>query len=96
MGQFDQLPKMRFIASRAADAQAAFKELQALYPDHGDGADVVVCIGGDGFLLEQLDQNPSLPVYGLNKGTVGFLLNPFEPANLPKRIQRARSVAIHP
>ena len=93
---FNHPPKMRFVASRAVDAQAALAELQALYPNHEAEADVLVCVGGDGFLLEQLEQNPGLPVYGLNKGTVGFLLNPFEPEGLGARIQRARSVAIHP
>ena len=96
MVHFPDPPRLTFVASRSPDAQSALRELRDLYDDAGDSADALVCIGGDGFLLETLDENPGKPVYGLNKGTVGFLLNPFEPEGLPRRIQTAGSVAIHP
>lgn len=96
MVSFSGTPRLTFVASRSPDAQSALAELRKLYEDAGDQADALVCIGGDGFLLETLDQNPGKPIYGLNKGTVGFLLNPFEATDLPARIKTAGSVAIHP
>jgi len=88
--------RLTFRASRSSAAQETLAQLQALYPDAGAEADVLVCIGGDGFLLETLSSAPKLPVYGINRGTVGFLLNPFEAETLGERIAQARSVAIHP
>lgn len=89
-------PKLTFRASKAPAAQETLNELLALYPDAGEAADCLVCIGGDGFLLETLEKQPKIPVYGINRGTVGFLLNPFEPESLLSRISQAKSVFIHP
>lgn len=87
---------LTFRASNTPAAQDVLSGLQRTYRDAGDQAEVLVCIGGDGFLLETLEQHPKIPVYGLNQGTVGFLLNPFDPKNLSDKISQARSVAIHP
>ena len=88
--------RLTFCASSSPDAQASLAELRGLYDDAGEEAEVLVCIGGDGFLLETLERRPLIPVYGINQGTVGFLLNPFAPEVLMERISRARSVQIHP
>ena len=88
--------RLTFRASPNAEAQQALSRLRALYPDAGAAAQVLVCIGGDGFLLETLASAPNLPVYGINRGTIGFLLNPFVAEDLEIRLARARSVAIHP
>ena len=80
-----------------ADKQA-LEERYGAYPL--EQADVVVAIGGDGTLLETLHytiaHDVALPVYGLNRGTVGFLLNPFEVEDLPARIAKAQPVTIYP
>ncbi|MGB0717924.1 MAG: NAD kinase [Alphaproteobacteria bacterium] len=88
--------RLTFCASGTAEAQETLLKLQAIYPDSGSDADVLVCIGGDGFLLETLSNAPKLPVYGVNLGTVGFLLNPFVPEGLVERVAHARSISIHP
>ena len=63
-----------------------------------DAADVIVAVGGDGFMLEVLraHMQTGRPVYGLNRGTVGFLMNTFEGAPLPVRIKSAEQAVIHP
>ncbi|MFN7133619.1 MAG: NAD(+)/NADH kinase, partial [Myxococcales bacterium] len=57
-------------------------------------AEVIVALGGDGFLLallhRLLDDGVSLPVYGMNRGTVGFLMNHWSPERLPERLAEAR------
>ncbi len=88
--------RLTFRASPSPLAQEALATLRALSPDAGAAAEVLVCIGGDGFLLETLAGGPTLPVYGVNVGTIGFLLNPFLAEDLGTRLARARSVAIHP
>ena len=61
-------------------------------------ADVVVCLGGDGFMLETLHRTLSrdVPVYGMNCGSVGFLMNPFLEDDLPQRLAHAQEVVLHP
>ncbi len=63
-----------------------------------EDADVVVCLGGDGFMLETLHKTRryQVPVYGMNRGTVGFLMNDFDGDRLLKRIQDAEKAAISP
>lgn len=84
-------------------AQAAFAELSARY-DFIDIAgkrtkpDVIVALGGDGFMLQVLHKymHRNIPVYGMNCGSVGFLLNTYNADNLYERIANARSAALHP
>ncbi len=63
-------------------------------------AEVVVCLGGDGFMLETLHRmlamDASTPVYGMNCGSVGFLMNAFAEADLPGRLARAQAAVLHP
>lgn len=63
-----------------------------------EDADVIVAIGGDGTLLEALHQHHTLgkPFYGMNKGSIGFLLNPYRTEDLAKRLLSAQSVILHP
>lgn len=80
-------------------AQAALAELTKRYGQCDSAeAKTVVALGGDGFLLKTLHQflPQQLPVYGMNRGSVGFLLNPFIADNLPARIARAQDVILHP
>ena len=61
-------------------------------------ADVIVALGGDGFMLQTQHEymNSGIPVYGMNKGSVGFLMNKYGENNLEERIQKAISNRIHP
>jgi NAD+ kinase len=61
-------------------------------------ADILVALGGDGFLLRALHTYLDLgkPIYGMNRGTVGFLMNEFQIENLPERIAAAHSDTLYP
>lgn len=88
-----------FRASDTPEAQEALAELTKRYKSAPlDGADAIVAIGGDGFMLQTLHDNldTGLPIYGLNKGTVGFLMNPYEDGDLMERLDRAEAATIHP
>ena len=90
---------MAFLASEAADAQAARAALAARYGDPAlEAAEVVVALGGDGFMLQTLHRTQGLgvPVYGMNRGTIGFLMNEFDAEGLPERLAEAEAAAINP
>lgn len=63
-----------------------------------DEADVLICLGGDGFMLEALHKYHAhgKPIYGMNLGTVGFLMNEFSEEGLIERIERAEAADIRP
>lgn len=91
--------KISFLASDAEDAQAAKAELVQRYGDVSPvHADVIVALGGDGFMLSTLHATQGLraPVYGMNRGTVGFLMNEYSPDNLRARLEEAEMAEIHP
>lgn len=91
--------RIAFCASNAAIAQAALKALSRRYGDHSEqGADVIVALGGDGFMLQTLhrtENNPA-PVYGMNRGTVGFLMNEYSEHGLVERLEAAEEAVINP
>jgi NAD+ kinase len=92
-------PKLTFIASESEEAQNALNELLHGYKDVGvDNADIAVVIGGDGTMLEALHKfhDYKIPVYGINAGSVGFLLNPYRPEKLADRLSKAHKVDIYP
>lgn len=91
--------RLALVHSASTRSREAFAELQNLYPFVPiDEADVVVALGGDGFMLETLHaiMSEPRPVYGMNRGTIGFLLNDFRVDELSERIERAGTVSIHP
>jgi NAD+ kinase len=91
--------KLAFTASDRAEAQAARAQLAARYGDTPEAdADVVVALGGDGFMLETLHAHldSRKPIYGMNFGSVGFLMNDFAEEGLVERIEAAQRTAIHP
>ncbi len=96
-----RLEKIAFAASPTAHAIDSKAQLVRL---HGDcpieEADAVVCLGGDGFMLETLHrlmgQMAATPVYGMNCGSVGFLMNAFSADDLPLRLNRAQAATLHP
>ena len=91
--------KIHIKASPTPKAQAALEELTALYPPVPiEDAEVVVALGGDGFMLEQLHAciQHKKPVYGMNRGSTGFLLNHYRPDHLLERLAQAIEVELHP
>jgi len=91
--------KLAFAASEAPEAREAMERLRARYPSVPAGdADVIVALGGDGFMLETLHTHIArpVPIYGMNKGTVGFLMNDYSEDGLVERIRGAVPASIHP
>ena len=92
----------RRIGFRAAETDDAQTAIQALRERYGDAenadADVLVALGGDGFMLESLHatMDRPVPIYGMNLGTVGFLLNEFRSEDLNERLDDAVAVKLHP
>ena len=92
-------PRIAFLASAAPIAQEARQALSARYGDVSpEQAEVIVALGGDGFMLQILHatQAHGVPVYGMNRGTVGFLMNEYHPDDLPDRLASAEEAAINP
>ena len=93
--------KLALIASstdQARNAEAALRDMHEFVPL--SDADIVVALGGDGHMLQLLHQmlemRRILPVYGMNLGTVGFLMNAWNPQNLLERIDKAKTFAVKP
>jgi NAD+ kinase len=90
---------VHFVASEAADAQAALAEMRKTYEDAGkDNADVIIALGGDGFMLQTLHcfLGSHKPIYGMNLGSVGFLMNEYQREGLDARLAAAEPANIHP
>ena len=88
-----------FVAARTPAAQGALHELEAVYSSKPPAdADVIVALGGDGFMLQTIHRfmGHGKPIYGMNRGSVGFLMNPFSTENLMGRIREAESALLHP
>ena len=91
--------KFHFIASENPEAKEALKVLIKRYDQTKlELSDVIIAIGGDGMLLKALRNSieKNKPVFGLNRGNVGFLMNELSFDNLENRIQTARKVKMHP
>lgn len=93
--------RMTLIASPTPKAQKAAEELKKLYQWYPlEEADVIIALGGDGFMLQTLhhllDNSFNLPVFGMNLGTVGFLMNEWRPSNLLRRLIRAKQFTVYP
>ncbi len=88
-----------FVASDVAAAQQARRRLVRRYGDaRPETADVVVALGGDGLMLATLQRfmNSGKPIYGMHRGTVGFLMNDFSDNGLVERLNAAEVSVIHP
>lgn len=88
-----------FIASSGDEARAARARLEKRYGGVApDKADMIVALGGDGFMLQTLHafMNKGTPIYGMNCGSVGFLMNEFAEDDLPERLTAAVITAVHP
>ena len=88
-----------FLSSGASEAHEARARLVALYGDcRPEDSDVIVALGGDGLMLQTLHRmmNAPKPIYGMNRGSVGFLMNKYQDRGLRKRLETARPSLIHP
>jgi NAD+ kinase len=91
--------RIHFTASAKPTAQQALERLVRRYTQSPiESADIVVPLGGDGWMLETLRDRYAdhLPVYGMHRGTVGFLMNDYSEENLPERLDAAVRATIHP
>jgi len=91
--------RIAFVASDRPEARAGCERLAGLYGSVDPAeADVIVALGGDGFMLETLHANLErrTPVFGMNRGSVGFLMNDYEETGLPERLAAAGRAVIHP
>jgi len=95
----DKSLAIHFLSSGTEESLAAQKELVKRYGHvAAEDADVVVSLGGDGTMLQALRDfmNSGIPVYGMNRGSVGFLMNEFSLDDLPARIRVAQKEVIRP
>jgi NAD+ kinase len=91
--------RLAFVASERPEAQEARARLATRYGDMPESeAEVVVALGGDGFMLETLHNQVESrkPIYGMNWGTLGFLMNEFSEDSLLERINAAERTVVHP
>jgi NAD+ kinase len=90
---------MAFVAAPTPEGQAAREALEALYPSKPPAdADVIVALGGDGFMLQTIHRfiDQGKPIFGMNRGSVGFMMNPYKTENLIESIRNAEVARLHP
>jgi NAD+ kinase len=93
------IEKIHFVASNTAEGEEALERLTARYDNVApEEADVVVALGGDGLMLQTLHRfmDAHIPVYGMNRGSVGFLMNEYREDELPERLMQAKLNMIYP
>jgi NAD+ kinase len=88
-----------FVSSNTPEAEQARARLSARYGNaQPEEADVIVALGGDGLMLQTLHRfmHAHIPIYGMHRGTVGFLMNEYREEELPERLGNAKTNMIHP
>lgn len=91
--------RLHFVASNVPEAEEAMARLSAMYGQTAPSeADAIVCLGGDGLMLQALHEHMPLgrPFYGMNRGSIGFLMNDYRVEDLRDRIARAKPAVIFP
>jgi NAD+ kinase len=91
--------RIAFVAAEDSEAQEALARLSARYGNVPPAdAGTIVALGGDGFMLQTLHAQigSDVPIYGMNRGSVGFLMNRYDEEELPARVARAEPVRLHP
>lgn len=88
-----------FVASDHEEAREALQRMRKRY-DHvlPNEADIIVALGGDGFMLETLHRymECQVPIFGINKGSIGFLMNSFDEDGLLERLAKAQPIGLNP
>jgi NAD+ kinase len=96
------MPRFKNIAFVASDTEEALASQVKLAERYGnaplDRADVIVALGGDGLMLQTMHRHlrSRIPIYGMNRGSVGFLLNDYGENDLIERLEKAETTVIHP
>ena len=91
--------KFHFLANSSPEAESLYASLVEAYGQTEiDNADMIIAIGGDGTLLNALRRSAerNIPIYGINRGSVGFLMNSPTFESLTERVSNAEAVTIHP
>jgi NAD+ kinase len=91
--------RIAFVASDSVEARLALDRLTGTYGNSDPAsADVIVALGGDGLMLHTLHRflHDGTPIYGMNRGSVGFLMNEYSEDNLHERLARSEMARIHP
>lgn len=91
--------RIAFVASDTPEARQALARMSKLYGNAAIGqAQVIIALGGDGLMLETLHRHmhDRIPIYGMNRGSVGFLMNEYREEGLQERLERAEVSRIHP
>ncbi len=91
--------RIAFVASTSTEAQDALAHLTAKYGNiDPNESDIIVALGGDGLMLQTLHRHmrSGRPIYGMHRGTVGFLMNEYSTHDLHARLAAARDTVIHP
>jgi NAD+ kinase len=91
--------RLHFVATSVPEAQSALANLRQQYDDAGpEKAEIIVALGGDGFMLQTLHTylGQNKPIYGMNLGSVGFLMNEYNESELPERLAKAERAVINP
>ncbi len=94
-----RLEKIAFVASETQEAVEALETLSKRYGNVApEAADVIVALGGDGLMLQTMHRHLTsrIPIYGMNRGSVGFLLNDYREGGLKERLELAEVTVIHP
>ena len=88
-----------FVAGQTPEARDAYARLSAMYGNAEPAqADAIVALGGDGLMLQTLHNfmKSGKPIYGMHRGTVGFLMNDYAVENLRERLDESKATIIHP
>ncbi|CAM9459215.1 unnamed protein product [Phaeothamnion confervicola] len=91
--------KIAFVAADSSKARDALLVLRGRYTDTPpEQADVIVALGGDGQMLQTIHEfmGRNIPIYGMNRGSLGFLMNEYKEENLFERLQKAEVTKLHP
>lgn len=94
-----ELPRVSFVTNETPSAEAAAMRLRAQFGDTAlDDAEIVVALGGDGLMLQTLHRTmkSGIPVYGMNFGSVGFMMNEFSEKDLGAKLRAAQRTSIYP
>lgn len=94
-----KVQRIAFLSSGQPEADEALARLAGLYGDVDcDAADVIVALGGDGLMLQTLHRfmGTKKPIFGMNRGSVGFLMNEYHEGRLQERLNSAQASTIHP
>ena len=97
--QLKRFQHIAFVASHTPEAREAYARLEKRYGNADPAkADVIVALGGDGLMLQTLHKfmNSGKPIYGMHRGTIGFLMNEFVEESLTERLSNAHITIIHP